>query len=352
MKIASIIGARPNFIKCAPLSREIRKHYKEVLIHTGQHYDYDMNKIFFDELNIPKPEYHLDVGSGLHGEQTGEMLKRIETVLIKESPDLVLVYGDTNTTLAGALAASKLHMKVGHIEAGVRSFDKRMPEEVNRVLTDHCSDLLFCPTETALKNLRNEGVKNGIYHTGDVMVDTLKENIKIAKKESYILSDLCLPKKYYLATVHRVENTDSSERLSNIVDAFCEIKNLVFPCHPRTEKMLKVFNLWNRLNKAIRIIKPVGYFDMLMLEQSANKIITDSGGVQKEAYLLKIPCIVLRESTEWREMVEDGWSVLVSSNKGLIIETISNFEPKGKQSNIFGDRRASKRIVEVIGNNV
>ena len=284
MKIASIIG--PNFIKCALLSKELRKEFDEVIIHTGQHYDYEMNKIFFEELKIPEPDYHLGVGSGSHGEQTGEMLKRTENILIKETPDLVLVFGDTNTTLAGALAASKLYIKVGHVEAGLRSYDKSMPEEINRVITDHYSDLLFCPTETAVENLEKEGIKNGVYLTGDVMVDALKENIEIAERKSKILEELDLkPKVYYLATLHRAENTDDFEMLKNIVDAFCEIENLVFPCHPRTERYLKEFGLWDKITKKIEVIKPVGYLDMLMLEKNARKILTDSGGVQKEAYI-------------------------------------------------------------------
>ena len=294
MKIASIIGARPNFIKCAPLSRELRKVFDEVLIHSGQHYDYETNKIFFDELGIPEPDYHLGVGSGSHGEQTGEMLKRTEEVLIKEAPDLVLVFGDTNSTLAGALAASKLHIKIGHIEAGLRSFDRRMPEETNRVLTDHCSDLLFCPTETAVKILGTEGIENGVYLTGDVMVDALHENTKIAEKKSKILDLLCLkPKEYYLATIHRPENTDAFEKLKSIVDAFCVIGKIVFPCHPRTEKLLKQFGLWDMLTKKVKVIKPVGYLDMLMLEKNAKKILTDSGGIQKEAYIFNLWCHVL-----------------------------------------------------------
>ena len=349
MKIASVVGARPNFIKCAPLSREIRKEFNEILIHTGQHYDYEMNKVFFDELKIPEPDYHLGVGSGTHGEQTGEMLKRTEEILIKETPDLVLVFGDTNTTLAGALAASKLHIKVGHIEAGLRSFDRKMPEETNRVLTDHCSDLLFCPTKTAVDNLKREGIEKGVNLTGDVMVDALKENIEIAERKSKILDELSLkPKDCYLATLHRAENTDNFEILKNIVDAFCEIENLVFPCHPRTEKYLKDFGLWDKLMRKIKGIKPVGYLDMLMLEKNAKKILTDSGGVQKEAYILKVPCITLRENTEWVETVEDGWNVLAGANKEKIVKMANEFEPKRERRNVFGDGDASEKIVEVV----
>ena len=349
MKIASVIGARPNFIKAAPVSREIRKEYNEILIHTGQHYDYEMNRIFFNELNIPEPDYYLGVGSGSHSYQTGEMLKRIEKVLIKEKPDIVLVYGDTNSTLAGALAAVKLHIKVGHVEAGLRSFDRKMPEEINRVLTDHCSDLLFCPTKTAVENLKREGITGGVYLTGDVMVDALKENINIAEKKSKILKKLDLKRKsYYLATVHRAENTDNFNRLKNIVNAFCKIENLVFPCHPRTERSLKKFGLWDMLQSTVNIIKPVGYLDMLVLEKNAYKILTDSGGVQKEAYILKVPCITLRENTEWVETVEDGWNVLVGADREMIIKTIEEFNPNEEQRDVFGDGKASKNIVDII----
>jgi len=349
MKIASIVGVRPNFIKIAPVSKELRKEFDEVLIHTGQHYDYEMNRIFFNELNIPEPDYHLGVGSGSHSYQTGEMLKRIEKVLIKEKPDIVLVYGDTNSTLAGALAAVKLHIKVGHVEAGLRSFDRKMPEEINRVLTDHCSDLLFCPTKTAVENLKSEGIIGGVYLTGDVMVDALKENINIAEKKSKILKKLNLKRKsYYLATIHRAENTDNFNRLKNIVDAFCKIENLVFPCHPRTERSLKKFGLWDMLQSTVNIIKPVGYLDMLVLEKNAYKILTDSGGVQKEAYILKVPCITLRENTEWVETVEDGWNILVGANWEMIIRIIKEFNPNGEQRNVFGDGKASKNIVDII----
>ena len=350
MNIISIVGARPNFIKCAPLSREIRKEFNEVIIHTGQHYDYEMNKVFFEELNIPEPDYHLDVGSGSHGYQTGEMIKRIEEILLKEEPDLLLVYGDTNSTLAGALAASKLHITVAHVESGLRSYDKSMPEEINRILTDHCSDVLFCPTETSVENLKREGVMNGVYLTGDVMVDALKENIKIAEKKAMILDEIGLkPKEYYLATIHRAENTDDFERLENIVDAFCEIGNLVFPCHPRTEKCLKRFGLWDRLVKNVRVARPVGYLDMLMLEKNARKVLTDSGGVQKEAYIFKVPCITLRDNTEWVETVEDGWNVLVGADEEKIVREANEFEPDNKQRNVFGEGDASGRIAKIVG---
>jgi UDP-N-acetylglucosamine 2-epimerase len=349
MKIASVVGARPNFIKCAPLSKELRKKFDEFIIHTGQHYDYEMNKVFFDELNIPEPDYHLGVGSGSHGEQTGEILKRTEEVLIKEAPDLVLVFGDTNSTLAGALAASKLHLKIGHIEAGLRSFDRQMPEETNRVLTDPCSDLLFCPTETAVKILRTEGIENGVHLTGDVMVDALQENIKIAEQNSTVLDLLSLKQgKYYLATIHRPENTDAFEKLKSIVDAFCVIGKIVFPCHPRTEKLLKQFGLWNMLIKNINVMKPVGYLDMLMLEKNAKKILTDSGGIQKEAYIFKVPCITLRENTEWIETLEDGWNVLVGASKEKIVKMANDFEPTNEQRKVLGSGDASEKIMNVI----
>ena len=265
-------------------------------------------------------------------------------------PDLVLVFGDTNSTLAGALASAKLKIKVGHIEAGLRSFDKRMPEEINRVLTDHCSDLLFCPTETAVRNLKKEGIIKGVYLTGDVMVDALKENIEIAERKSKILDEMDLkPKEYYLTTVHRAENTDTFEMLKNIVDAFCEIENLVFPCHPRTEKCLRKIDLWDKITREIKVIKPVGYLDMLILEKKAQKILTDSGGVQKEAYIFKVPCITLRENTEWVETVEDRWNVLVGADKDGIVKMAKDFEPEGRQRDVFGKGDASTRIKRIIG---
>lgn len=354
MKVATIVGARPQFIKMAPISRELDKiGIDEIIIHSGQHYDYEMDKIFFEQLNVPAPDYNLEVGSGSHGYQTGEMLKRIEEVLLKEKPDLVLVYGDTNSTLAGALAGVKLHIKVAHVEAGLRSFDKKMPEEVNRVLTDHISDYLFAPTETAVKNLHKEGIQEGIYLTGDIMLDALLYNIKIAEKESRILDKLELkPKEYYLATVHRAENTDNRKNIEDIINAFVESGVLIiFPAHPRTVKALRIYELHEKLEKAenIRLIKPIGYLDMLMLEKNARKILTDSGGVQKEAYFLKIPCMTLRNNTEWIETVEDGWNVLVGADKERILRAIKEFEPSGTTySYKFGDGKSNKRIVEII----
>ncbi len=353
MKIATIVGARPQFIKMAPVSKELRKHFEEVVIHTGQHYDYEMNRIFFEQLGIPEPDYYLGVGSGSHGYQTGEMLKGIEEVLIKEQPDIVLVYGDTNSTLAGALAAVKLHIKVAHVEAGLRSFDKGMPEEVNRVLTDHVSDYLFAPTETAVKNLHGEGLKEGVYLTGDVMYDALLHNIKIAREKSRILDELGLnPKEYLLATVHRAENTDNVGRLRNIIEAFIESnETIVFPAHPRTRKYLEAYGLIGEVEKAgnVLLIPPVGYLDMLVLEENARKILTDSGGVQKEAYFLKVPCITLRERTEWVETVEDGWNLLVGATKEKILRAIKEFDPRGETYTYkFGDGKASRRIAEII----
>ena len=349
MKIVSIIGARPQFIKCSPISKELRKDHEEILIHTGQHYNYEMSKLFFDELGIPKPDYNLGVGSGPHGEQTGKMLIEIDKVLLKEKPDLVLVYGDTNSTLAGALVAVKLQITVGHIEAGLRSFDKSMPEEINRVLTDHCSDFLFTSTETGMKNLREEGLEKNAYLTGDVMYDALLHNIKIAEKTKILEKIGVKSKDYYLATIHRPSNTDSVKNLSTILESFSEIgKKIIFPVHPRAMKFIKNNNLDKIISKNIKMVKPVGYLDFIWLEKNTKKILTDSGGIQKEAYMLKIPCITLRENTEWIETVEDGWNVLVGNDKQKILDAVNNFEPAEKQNNHYGNGNASKKIKKII----
>ncbi|AKB51855.1 UDP-N-acetylglucosamine 2-epimerase [Methanosarcina barkeri str. Wiesmoor] len=350
MKIVSIVGARPQFIKCAPLSRLIREKHEEILIHTGQHYDTGMSDIFFDELKIPKPNYNLGVGSNSHGVQTGKMLIEIEKILLRESPDLVLVYGDTNSTLAGDLAASKLHIKTAHIEAGLRSFDRSMPEEINRVLTDHTSDLLFCPTETAVLNLKKEGITTGVYNVGDVMLDSLKYNIRIAEQKATILGKLNLnSKEYIVATVHRASNTDSFENLSSITNAFCHTGvSIVFTVHPRTEKYLKQYGLWNKLCEKVKVIPPLGYLEMLKLMVHAKKILTDSGGVQKEAYMLGVPCITMRENTEWVETIEDGGNVLVGTDYEKIMDAILNFKGVPVKGNFFGNGNACAEICKTL----
>ncbi|AKB74294.1 UDP-N-acetylglucosamine 2-epimerase [Methanosarcina lacustris Z-7289] len=351
MKIASVVGVRPQFVKASVVSRELRKNNEECLIHTGQHYDYEMNKIFFEELCIPEPNYYLGVGSGSHGQQTGEMLKKLEEVLMIEKPDLVLTYGDTNSTLAGALAAAKLGIKNAHVESGLRSFDRSMPEEINRILTDHCSDILFCPTQNAVDNLGEEGITKNVYLTGDVMVDSLLLNKEIAETQSSILNELNLKDKDYLvATIHRANNTDNIENLKNIIEAFQELnEKIIFPVHPRTEKLLKNYGLYDSLSSSVTLIKPLGFLDFIKLMNHAKMILTDSGGVQKEAYILKVPCVTLRENTEWTETVKDGWNVLVGSNKEKILEVVNEFTPSIQEhQNRFGDGSASSRIAATI----
>jgi UDP-GlcNAc3NAcA epimerase len=348
MCIFSIIGARPQFIKCSVVSKEIRKHFDEIILHTGQHYDYMMSKQFFDELEIPTPDINLGVGSCSHGMQTAEMLKGIEEYLIEKKPQAVLVYGDTNSTLAGALAASKLHIPLVHIESGLRSFDKTMPEEINRILTDHCSDILCCPTQISVDNLRSEGIIDSVFLTGDVMYDSLIQYKEIASEKSRILKKLNLcSDEYLLATIHRSKNTDERESLKNILTAFSESKqHIVLPIHPRTKKRIQEFDLSKYIDKNVQMIDPVGYIDFLMLEMHANKILTDSGGIQKEAYLLKKPCITLRENTEWVETVDDGWNIIVGSNVQMIKDAIENFNPHSVQHELFGDGNSAYKIVE------
>ncbi|WP_299238962.1 UDP-N-acetylglucosamine 2-epimerase (non-hydrolyzing) [Sulfurihydrogenibium sp.] len=350
MKILTVVGARPQFIKLAPLSKILRENgINEIIVHTGQHYDENMNDLFFKELEIPEPDYNLGIGSGSHGEQTGRMLVEIEKIILKENPDLVIVYGDTNSTLAGALAASKLHVKLAHVEAGLRSFNKRMPEEINRVLTDHVSDILFCPTQTAVENLKNEGITNGVYLVGDVMFDALLHFSKISDIKSNILERLNIkPKEYYLATIHRAENTDNYERLKNILTAFSKLDEMVvFPIHPRTRKMINYYGLDDLLeNNNVKVIDPVGYLDMLKLEKNAKAILTDSGGVQKEAFWLKVPCITLRDETEWIETVNLGWNRLVGSNVEKILEAVRDL--KFGTDVDFDNDFSAKKMYEII----
>ena len=344
MKILSVVGARPQFVKCAPVSREVRKVHEEVLVHTGQHYDYGLSEVFFRDLDIPAPDYHLGIGSGSHGVQTGRMLAAIEDVLVKEEPGVVLVYGDTNSTLAGALAAAKMHVPVAHVEAGLRSFDRRMPEEVNRVLTDHCSDILFCPTATAVRNLAAEGITAGVHLTGDVMVDALRENLSLAKEQS--TGPGLSP--YFLATIHRAGNTDDPAALRAILEAFsCLEVPVVFPVHPRTRKKLAEYGIVPAAN--VRLVEPLPYFDMLALLSGARAVLTDSGGVQKEAYILEVPCVTLRENTEWVETVEDGWNVLVGADTDRIVaEADAAGGARREHSARFGDGHAAARIAAII----
>lgn len=350
MKIVSIVGARPQFIKLAPLSRHLRKRHSEVIIHTGQHYDYGMSEVFFNELSLPPADINLGIGSGTHGAQTARMLEALETTLVEISPDMVMVFGDTNSTLAGALAASKLGMPIAHIEAGMRSFDRTMPEEINRVLTDHCSDILLCSTETAAMNLKNEGITKNVHVVGDLMYDALLENIKIARSHSTILPKLGVqPKSYILSTLHRQSSTDEKNQLAIILRALSSCgEKVVLPLHPRTRKMISEFGLQRDIGTNLKLIEPVGYLDMLILQENAKKIVTDSGGIQKEAYLLGIPCITLRSTTEWVETVAAGWNILPLLTTKSIIQAIAEFSPKGRRKMLFGDGHASHKIAKKI----
>jgi UDP-GlcNAc3NAcA epimerase len=348
MCILSVVGARPQFIKAAPVSRALRRVDQEVLVHTGQHYDHGMSAVFFEELSIPEPDYNLGVGSGSHGWQTGQMLIRLEEVLLTEKPDWVLVYGDTNSTLAGALAAVKLHIPVAHVEAGLRSFNRHMPEEHNRVLTDHAADLLFCPTQTAVDNLSREGITQGVHLVGDVMYDAVLYNTSLAEERSDVLARLGLaPQSYALATVHRPRNTDDPRRLQDILAALAEIGYpVIFPLHPRTRQRLSQLPISQFPNS--QLIEPVSYLDMLTLEKHARLILTDSGGVQKEAYFFAVPCLTLREETEWLETVETGWNRLVGADRAAIVQAACNFRPEGSPPAIFGDGHASERIADLL----
>ncbi len=342
MKIASIVGARPQFIKAAMVSKVIRKNHTEVLIHTGQHYDEEMSQVFFDVMGIPEPEHNLNIGSGSHSTQTALMLEGIAKLLRAEKPGWVIVYGDTNSTLAGALAAVKLHLPIAHVEAGLRSYNMDMPEEVNRRVTDHLSKLLFCPTEQSLINLENEGIADGVHLVGDVMYDAVKH---YGRQDTDILQRLDItPREYDYLTVHRPVNTDDETNLRNILSALND--KVIFPAHPRTIKSMKQFDLKPTGN--IDIIKPVHYLDSLTLIKNARKVITDSGGMQKEAYFLGVPCITLREETEWTETVEDGWNVLTGADPKKIKHALESFEPAGKRQHSYGDGNASEKIVNVL----
>lgn len=359
MKIVTVIGARPQIIKAAALSRAIRQHFskemQEVIVHTGQHYDNNMSQVFFDELDIPQPQYNIGVGSDSHGVQTAKMIEGIEKILLKEKPDCIVLYGDTNSTLAGAIAASKIHVPIVHIEAGLRSFNKSMPEEINRICCDHCSTLLFSPTATGYRNLVNEGITSGIYHCGDVMYDNSKYFANIADKKSQILEKeqlRCID--YILCTIHRDNNTDQPERLNAIFKALLKIsesKMVVLPLHPRTSKLLSINleqTLFNTItnNANIKLLPPASFFDMIVLERHAQMVVTDSGGVQKEAFFFQKPCLILRSETEWKEIVECGAAAITDANEDKIIESYNTFveNPPHNYPKIFGDGKAAEFI--------
>lgn len=377
MHLVTVVGARPQFIKLAPLSRALRADgIDEVIVHTGQHYDHGMSAVFFEELSIAEPDYNLAAGSGNHGAQTGEMLRKIEDVLITEEPDWVMVYGDTNSTLAGALAAVKLHIPVAHVEAGLRSFNRRMPEEINRVLTDHVSSLMFCPTETAVNNLANEGITQRVHLVGDVMLDALMQARERAKDRSIILSHLGVTdRQYILATVHRPENTDDPQRLRSIITALtqlAETEPVIFPAHPRTRSALEALGYqidtqvgshsaaavdYPRAHQCtdtpstgIRFIAPLGYLDMVRLSDSARVILTDSGGLQKEAFWLGTPCVTLRNETEWVETVQSGGNRLCPpENAEAIVKEAREAASAGGQE-VFGqcNSSASTRCAQLL----
>ena len=353
MKCVTIIGARPQFVKASVISKALRKAgHTEILVNTGQHYDDNMARIFFEEMGIPKPDYDLGVGSGTHAFQTAGALVGIEKILLVEQPDWIIVFGDTNATLAGALAAAKLHLKIAHIEAGLRSYNREMPEEINRIVTDVISDLLFVPTPVAAENLRKEGITSGVHIVGDVMVDALMTYTTIAEQKSRILDELKLEQeKFLLMTIHRPSNADHDDRLLPILKQVSSLDlPVIFPVHPRSRS--RVEHLISQTQGNIRIIDPVGYLDMMMLEKFSKMIITDSGGVQKEAYLHKTPCLTVRGETEWVETVRDGWNYIVGDDLEKISILSNRFpEPLGWSPH-YGDGKSSDRIIRLLEENM
>ena len=347
-RIASVVGARPQFVKAAPVSRALAPAFEETLIHTGQHYDYGMSEIFFAELGMREPDHNLGVGSGSHAEQTGRMMVELEKVFDSLDPDMVLVYGDTNSTLAGALTASKLHILITHVEAGLRSYNRAMPEEINRVVTDQLSSVLFCPTVAAVQSLEKEGIVKGVHIVGDVMYDALLHNLDLAREQSNILPRLDVkPGEYALATVHRAANTDDPAIMQAILSGLGKLSTrTIFPLHPRTRRLLGQFGL--SIPSNVSLTDPVGYFDMLALEENADCILTDSGGMQKEAYLLGVRCITLREETEWVETVQAGWNKLVGADSKKIHSTFETWHPQGERPNLYGDGNAAGKICNIL----
>jgi UDP-GlcNAc3NAcA epimerase len=350
-KVMTIAGTRPQLVKVAAVSRVLRESFEEVLVNTGQHYDYQMAGVFFDELKIPKPDYDLGIGSDTHGRQTGKMLIAVEEVVEREKPDVILVYGDTNSTLAGAIVASKLHIPLVHIEAGLRSYNKKMPEEINRIMTDHVATLLFAPSDLAVENLAQEGIQEGVHQVGDVMYDAVLYNMEIAEQAHSLGKFNLTSGQYILSTIHRAENTDNRDRLEAILKAFKALdEKVVLPLHPRTKIKIEVFGLNSILENApkIEIIEPLSYLEMLLLEKHAKAIVTDSGGVQKEAYFAKVPCVTLRDQTEWTETIEAGWNQLVNPLTDNLPEILANVESGKPIENLYGDGEAAKKIIAIM----
>lgn len=351
MKIVTIVGARPQFVKAGMLSRALRKYVKEKIIHTGQHYDHNLSAVFFQQLHIPQPDYELHVGSDTHGKQTASMLTEIEAILMKEKPDVVIVFGDTNSTLAGGLAASKLHIPIAHVEAGLRSFDRRMPEEINRVVTDHLSTMLFCPTPAAVTNLQREGIMQPTYMVGDIMYDAVRTYQQTAIQQSVILDRMQLQAgSYCLATIHRAENTDNPEHLRAIFEALGQLDApVIVPLHPRTRKCLRQYGLISLLhNERLHVLEPLHYLDMLACISQASLVLTDSGGVQKEAYMLHTPCVTLRNETEWVETVAHGGNVLAGADCQRILDAVEQLQKPVAFANIFGDGHTAERIAKIL----
>jgi UDP-GlcNAc3NAcA epimerase len=353
MKVLSVVGARPQFIKAAPVSKAlIRNGISEFLVHTGQHYDYGMSQTFFDELGLPNPDINLEVGSGPHGWQTAQMLTALEAVMQEQRPEWVLIYGDTNSTLAGALSACKLQIPLAHVEAGLRSFNREMPEEHNRVLADHCADVLFCPTQTAVKNLAREGITDRVYLVGDTMYDAVLQFTEIAQLRSSIMTELGLrPKEFLLVTIHRPYNTDKLENLDNILAALLKTdETVVFPVQPRTRLKLQELKRYCTLDQTsrVKVIDPVGYWEMLVLQEKARLVLTDSVGMQKEDYFLRTPCLTLRPETDWVEAVQAGWNVLVGADPEKLLEATNYQGWPSHVPDLFGDGRAAKHTVRLL----
>ncbi len=348
-KFVTIVGARPQFIKAAPLRAALATRVRDVLVHTGQHYDASMSDVFFKELALPAPDYHLGIGGGLHGAQTGAMLEAIERVLLAEQPDTVIVYGDTNSTLAGALAAAKLHIPVAHVEAGLRSFNRTMPEEINRIVADHLSSLLFAPSDLSRQQLAREGITRGVHVVGDIMYDAvLRNRPRAAAVSRYPDAAGCTPGEFYLCTIHRADNTDRIENLSALMDAINRLdRPIVFPVHPRTRKQLAAFGLTPGPN--VRVLDPVGYLDMLQLLAASRGVLTDSGGIQKEAYYLGVPCITLRTETEWLETVTAGWNCLVGTDPEAILSAVRNLDARrAPPAPVYGSGNTADRIAAIL----